>query len=107
MEQVALDTLEDDATKDDLLAALQTTQIADVSPVAPVSTGMISGSPTEAQLAAQMLDRIAPDTAIWTTAAPQDHRLITTRALPSDVEFLAMFDMGSTYWQTRAQSVAV
>ena len=97
LETLALDALDHDTPRDDLLSAL------DGVPMEPAGGGTLrmrhyaGDLPVEAVLAAQALD--VTGQAIWTCANGPDHRMMLCKTLPGPEDFAALLNLEAAVWQ--------
>lgn len=98
LENTALATLEDDGTRDILLA-----ELSDISWTRTETTA-ISGSsyagalPAAQILAADRVTQVYGPSCIWTSVMEGDHRMLVTRGLPAAKEMIGLFDLTASIW---------
>ena len=97
LETIALDMLEDSATKDDLSGALADATFVAPGPVA-FSLPYVGELPAAQVLAADAIQATRGQCALWSAMLEGNHRLMTTRALPREGEIPALFDLAAPFW---------
>ena len=100
VEDIALATLEDHASRDDLRDALEELEMV-APPEPPGWSDAYSGPlPPEQVLAARALTDLRGEVGIWTTQVGDDHRMLLSAGLPDTRQFTALFDLDATVWRT-------
>lgn len=99
LEDIALGTLEDDATRcglQDALEGLELTAPAEMTDPGDIYSGSL---PPELVLAARMIDERCGEVGIWTTQVRDEHRMMLIAGLPDARQFAALFDLDAPLWQ--------
>lgn len=104
LEDIALSTLDDHATREDLRAALE-----GLEPVAQPAASSVDGAyagclPPEHVLAALALRDRHGEVGIWTTQIGDDFRLLLSAGLPDARQFTALFDLDAALWPDGAMA---
>jgi type VI secretion system protein ImpM len=108
LEQIALAMLDDGSTRDALTNALE--PVAPLPPITPeqVAYPYVGHLPLEHVLAGQSLStHVDAQTAVWSTAMDQDHRLMLTRGLPKGRESRALFDLSPHLWSNQDMAALI
>lgn len=98
LEEIALATLEDDASRDGLAAALDPLGIVVPDPVSPQASPYSAAVSPETCLAAATLNRQHSGDGIWTSANPMDHRMLLRPHLPDAADMLALINLDAPLW---------
>ena len=99
LEDIALATLEDNATRGGLQDALAGLEL--VAPSEMPDPGDIYAGPLapELMLAACTIDTRRGEVGIWTAHVGDEHRMMLTSGLPDAGQFAALFDLEATLWR--------
>jgi type VI secretion system protein ImpM len=99
LEHIALDALEDAATRDSVTAALADVQLVPTGDPAPANLPYAGPITFSKALATQALTQShGPNPAIWSTMLRDDFRMRATSALPEGRDLRALFDLSPALW---------
>ena len=99
LENIALDALEDTATRDSLTTALAEVQLVPTGHATPASLPYAGPIPYSKALATQALVQShGPTPAMWSTMMRDDFRMLATSALPEGRDLRALFDLSPAQW---------
>ncbi|WP_232281947.1 type VI secretion system-associated protein TagF [Roseobacter sp. SK209-2-6] len=107
LEDIALASLEDDASREQLAQQLAKLTIPDLRDAVPlraaaqtlVLTGTGEGTALETHLAAALLARHAPKCSLWTTQLEGGPRLLVSPELPRGETARGLFDLSAPIWR--------
>lgn len=102
IEEIALATLEDDAGRDALAAALEELELDPPADPGEPGTTYAGPLPPEQVLAARALTARRGEVGIWTAQLGADHRMLLSSGLPDAGQVTALFDPGAALWQAGA-----
>lgn len=99
LENVALDALEDAATRDSLTTALSDVHLTHTGQPTPASLPYAGPIPFSKAFATHALTQShGPTPAIWSTMMQDDFRMLATSALPEGRDLRALFDLSPDLW---------
>lgn len=99
LENIALDALEDNSSRDSVTAALAEVQLVTTGQPTPASLPYAGPIPFSKALATQALTQShGPTPAIWSTMMRDDYRMLATAALPEGRNLRALFDLSPALW---------
>lgn len=99
LEDIALQTLDDDSTRDTLTSALSQIHLIETNATPDISLPYAGGLPPAQVLAAKSITQNhGATTALWSTAMEGDHRLMPCRGLPQARDLQALFDISFAAW---------
>lgn len=107
LEDIALSTLDDDGSREQLQSALSGMALVIPSPRSLSGSSYAGPVSAEQALAAEAFDQTFGTRAIWTTEIAGDHRMLATSGLPDASQVLALFDLDATAWQDRRAEQAL
>ncbi|MEM9583088.1 MAG: type VI secretion system-associated protein TagF [Pseudomonadota bacterium] len=100
LEDIALAALDDETGRDAVAGALEQLAFLDAPQAQFRQTPYRGPHPAAQIIAAQTITQQNGESALWSAMMEGDHRLITTKSLPSAQELRALFDLNAPYWGT-------
>lgn len=101
LENAALATLDDDGTRDILLAELSDISWMRTDAMAISGSSYAGALPAAHVLAADRVTQVHGQACIWTAVMEGDHRMLVTRGLPAAREMIGLFDLTSPIWSNQ------
>lgn len=99
LETIALNALEDGATRDSLTNALASVSVIPASAPAPASLPYAGALPFSKAAAMQTLSQShGPTPALWSTQMQDDYRMLATPSLPEGRALRSLFDLSPALW---------
>lgn len=104
LENAALATLEDDGTRDILLAELSDISWTRTDKMAISGSSYTGALPAAQVLAAESVTQVHKQSCIWTAVMEGDHRMLITRGLPAAKETIGLFDLTAPIWSDQQKA---
>ncbi|MEP5630847.1 MAG: type VI secretion system-associated protein TagF [Tateyamaria sp.] len=99
LETIALNALEDNATRDSLTAALAGVNVAPSSALMPASLPYAGTVPFSKTVAVETLTQsVGTASALWSTQMQDDYRMRATPGLPEGRALRSLFDLSPALW---------
>lgn len=99
LENIALDTLDQDLGRDDLARALAGLTLQTPAPWDGAGDVYVGCAAPERVLAARHIAQMRGEVALWTSNIGEDHCMLLSKALPDRRQFAALFDPQAALWQ--------
>ncbi|KJS40874.1 type VI secretion system-associated protein TagF [Roseovarius sp. BRH_c41] len=106
LEDIALAALEDDFSRDSLIAALKNVTLIEPAVESLSGTPYVTALPVAEIIAAEVISRRHGDSAFWSTCLGGDHRLMAIPGLPAGAELTALFDLSAPFWHPGGLAVS-
>lgn len=106
LEEIALDCLEDDMSRERLSALLERVEVPQTRAVSPlraaqgsiVLTGVGGVSNMPLAVAAALLEQQGPGLGLWSAVLEGRPRMLACKGLPAGAQALGLFDLGASIW---------